>query len=77
MNVGVTGKSKSTQGTGVWGHVTATTGENWGVYGNTSSPDGYGVYGEAPIRGVFGKATAASDWCWGVPSSMSFSRRSE
>ena len=38
---GVIGRTRSPRGRGVWGHATATTGQNYGVVGGTNSPEGY------------------------------------
>lgn len=57
----VTGQNSSIVGTGVFGRATATSGVNYGVYGQTDSPQGYGVYGKAPAAGgsgVFGESAA-------------------
>jgi hypothetical protein len=48
-------------GTGVKGWALATTGVNYGVYGQSDSDDGRGVYGEAPEVGVEGYASATTD----------------
>jgi hypothetical protein len=47
-------------GTGVKGWAVATTGQNYGVYGQSESNSGRGVYGEAPHIGVQGMATDAT-----------------
>jgi hypothetical protein len=57
--------TSSDSGYGVRGEATATTGENYGVYGQALSPEGWGVYGYASAttgynRGVQGR-TESSD----------------
>jgi hypothetical protein len=42
---GVRGESSATDGKGVYGVTTATTGINYGVYGTSSSTSGIGVFG--------------------------------
>lgn len=48
--MGVTGRTST--GKGVFGHATATSGLNYGVYGETASYNGYGVYGRATNAGA-------------------------
>jgi hypothetical protein len=61
---GVDGRSaRSGGGIGVFGHATATTGENYGVYGRNNSPFGAGVYGWASatsggVYGVYGQSNS-------------------
>ena len=43
QGIGVRGESAATDGKGVYGQATASTGINYGVYGETSSPSGWGV----------------------------------
>lgn len=73
---GVRGESSSSLGTGVggvapfvgvFGSGTATTSENWGVYGKTLSTLGYGVYGIASNSaghnyGVYGTSASADGY---------------
>lgn len=58
---GVRGEANSSLGTGVHGEApffgvngfaSATSGTNYGVYGESGSPDGYGVYGQNTGGGV-------------------------
>ncbi len=53
---GVRGETDGTNGSGVRGLASATSGVNYGVHGQTASPDGYGVYGRSFAGGG---ATAA------------------
>jgi hypothetical protein len=50
----IVGASTATFGTGVQGQATATTGNNYGVFGETWSSSGSGVLGSGPGLGVFG-----------------------
>jgi hypothetical protein len=73
---GVRGESSSSSGTGVggvapwvgvFGSATATTTENWGVYGKTLSTVGYGVYGIASNTGgknygVYGTSSSTTGY---------------
>ncbi len=54
---GVYGQTLSTAGRGVYGYCAASSGMTYGIYGSSNSTSGRGVYGEAPMRGVYGKAT--------------------
>jgi hypothetical protein len=67
---GVYGQSASTNGNGVFGEATATSGDNNGVFGKTASTSGVGVSGEATAAtgdayGVLGQ-TAATGFGAGV-----------
>jgi hypothetical protein len=69
--LGVFGQSLSTDGRGVYGYATATSGITSGVYGVSESPAGNGVYGEAtattgPAFGVWGKTMSTSPGAYGV-----------
>jgi hypothetical protein len=60
---GVIGRTDSTDaGKGVAGYASAvnTTGETWGVYGESASTGGTGVYGTSPGTGVSGSADSAN-----------------
>jgi hypothetical protein len=63
--VAVFGWNRAINGFGVYGYADATTGANYGLYGQTDSTDGYGVYGFASATsgtnyGVYG-STNSSD----------------
>ena len=53
----IRGETVSGQGYGVYGRVTATNGENWGVYGTSTSEFG---------TGVEGRSTSTTGASWGV-----------
>jgi hypothetical protein len=44
--IGVCGESEGTEGRGVYGHASASSGTTYGVYGRVTSEDGYGGYFE-------------------------------
>ncbi len=53
---GVYGRSFSTSGRGVYGYASATSGETYGVYGQSdSNNNGIGVYGNGNMAGVYGE----------------------
>lgn len=60
VNQGVSGLSNSTNGRGVYGTATATSGTAYGVYGSSSSSAGAGVLGTASHTGVMGTANGVS-----------------
>jgi len=60
INYGVLGLSNSTNGRGVYGTATASSGAAYGVYGSSSSSAGAGVYGGASNTGVMGYANGIS-----------------
>ncbi len=63
--IGVHGETNA--GRGVWGEARSTTGETYGVYGQSASPDGYGVFGIGPETGVRGEASGTGpSWNYGV-----------
>lgn len=80
LNYGVYGKTASGTGYGVYGlsigggttygiyglAADSGSGTSFGVYGKSNSTAGTGVSGEAPMNGVFGKATASTGSAWGV-----------
>jgi hypothetical protein len=64
-NVGVYGRSYSTEGTGVYGWASAASGTTYGVRGDNSSTSGYGLYGMAlatsgATHGVYGLSYSTS-----------------
>jgi hypothetical protein len=68
-NAVITGTNSETTGgpVGVLGVASATgTLTSTGVRGLSSSDNGTGVWGEAPMNGVYGKATRIGDSTWGV-----------
>jgi hypothetical protein len=66
---GVRGESSSAAGSpvGVYGLASdAGSATSIGVQGKSNSTAGTGVWGEAPMAGVYGKATATTGDAWGV-----------
>lgn len=63
----VRGENAAHGGSALVGYATATTGTNYGVYGQSDSASGgAGVRGQGPYVGVWGSATSTTGVNWGV-----------